>query len=243
MGWFSKPLLPKDDLVVAVGDIHGCLELLQKLQREIIRHAESIPAKHRTIVYLGDYIDRGPDSKGVIDQLLTGLPGFESVFIKGNHEQFLLDFLKDPGSGQTWLDGVNGGRATLESYGVAEPHYFTDLPAVQKQFAEAFDVDHRAFFAMLQPSYQRGQYFFTHAGVHPNYPLSAQRPEDLLWIREPFLSSTKNYGKIVVHGHTITTHPDIKPNRIGIDTGAFWSGMLTAMIAHGDRREFLSVRR
>ncbi|TAH35342.1 MAG: serine/threonine protein phosphatase [Alphaproteobacteria bacterium] len=237
-----RPRVPPDHLVFAIGDIHGCLSHLEDLQQKILAYAANYPSHKKIAVYLGDYIDRGPSPKGVIDNLLGGsLPGFDTFFLKGNHEQMLLDFMETAGLGQVWFDYTNGGRDTIHSYGVAEPKFFTDLDKTQKQFIAAFPGDHLRFFQGLKMNYVIGDYYFVHAGVHPGRPLQSQLNEDMLWIREPFLSSHNDYGKIIVHGHTIVARPDVKSNRIAIDTGAFWSGVLTALVLHDDKREFLQT--
>ena len=141
------------------------------------------------------------------------------------------------------MDYINGGRATIQSYGVAEPKYFTEMEETRKQFIAALPAEHLAFFQNLKLHHTIADYFFVHAGVHPNKPLDRQQEQDYLWIREPFLSSSNNYGKVIVHGHTITANPEFKANRIGIDTGAYWSGVLTAIALHEDRHEFLQTKR
>ena len=178
----------------------------------------------------------------MVDRLLDwNRPDFERIFIKGNHEQMLLDFLKTPAIGQAWMDYTNGGRATVQSYGVVEPKYFTELEMVRDQFLKSLPDRHLQFYQNLNMHHTIGDYFFVHAEVHPNRPLDAQLDQDFLWIREPFLSSANDYGKVIVHGHTIVAHPEYKPNRIGIDTGAYWSGKLTALVLHGDRHEFIQA--
>ncbi len=237
-----KPRVPPKQLVFAIGDIHGCLKHLEDLQQKILAYAANYPSYQKTVIYLGDYIDRGPAAKGVIDNLLgNSLPGFDTIFIKGNHEQMLLDFIETAGLGQVWFDYTNGGRETIHSYDVTEPRFFTDLDQTQKQFIAAFPDAHLQFMRGLKMNHIIGDYYFVHAGVHPGKPLDQQLNEDMLWIREPFLSSHNDYGKIIVHGHTIVAHADIKNNRIAVDTGAFWSGVLTALALHDDKREFLQT--
>ncbi len=233
-----------DTLVVAIGDIHGCLDRLTKLHQRIEDAAARSKATHRRIVYLGDYIDRGPDSRGVIDSLVERPPeGFEPVFLKGNHEQAMLEFLGG-GPGGTWL--LNGGAAACRSYGVE----VEDLPrAIESENAKKLrrrlhstvPASHRAFLAGLKLAHREGDYLFVHAGVRPGVGLEEQEPTDLLWIRGPFLESDEDFGAIVVHGHTPTKRAEIRPNRIGIDTGACYGGALTALMLEGERRSFLET--
>lgn len=226
--------------VYAIGDIHGRLDLLRALLERIGAHARTLPAGVRPrLVLLGDYIDRGPDSRGVLD-LLAAPPseGFERVCLKGNHEDFLLDFLEHPGGGLVWLS--NGGLETLASYGVpttaAGPAM---LPALASALRAAMPLEHRRFLAELDLLHVCGDYLFVHAGLDPRRPLHQQGAGTLLWIREPFLSSEADFGYTVVHGHSISYEPDVRRNRIGIDTGAFATGRLTCLVLHGEDRMFL----
>jgi len=173
----------------------------------------------------------------MIDALLAGPPPpFRAVYLKGNHEDMLLGFLDDPGRGKHWL--WNGGEATLESYGVEAAG---DLANVRDRFASALPRAHHDFLRglLLQESF--GDYAFVHAGVRPGVPLDAQEPEDLLWIREEFLDSDADFGKVVVHGHTPGRTPVLARNRIGLDTGAFASGRLSAVVLAGATRRILST--
>lgn len=232
---------PDDTVVYAVGDIHGCLGLLLSLQRQIAEDMAGREASRRVIVYLGDYIDRGPDSRGVIEHLASNpLPDCESVHLMGNHDRWLLDFLDDPGCGEPWL--MNGARPTLSSYGVANvsgESLPARLQALRDGLDKALPAHHRAFFEGLRHSHAEGDYFFAHAGVRPGVPLEEQEPHDLLWIREEFLYSDEDFGKVVVHGHTPGHTPEDHRNRIAVDTGAFMSGRLTAAVLEGTKRRFL----
>lgn len=238
----NAPRVPDDTVVYAVGDVHGCLDLLLRLQQEIAEDMAGRKASRRVVVYLGDYIDRGPDSRGVIEHLAQKpLAGCESVHLAGNHDRWLLDFLDDPGQGQMWL--MNGGRATLASYGVAGGPAGGASAAQAETLRDALDRalpdHHRRFLQRLRYHHEEGDYFFAHAGVRPGIPLAEQTADDLLWIREDFLYSDADFGKVVVHGHTPTHTPEEYPNRIGIDTGAFMSGRLTAVALEGAKRRFL----
>ncbi len=238
----GDPSVPDGTRIYAIGDVHGRLDLLRLLHDSILAHAAYAPAARKVMVYLGDYVDRGPESREIIDLLLAGpLPGFETVYLKGNHEDFMLEFLDDPGIGPSWL--FNGGEATLESYGLAAkltaPRSARDILATQEAFAAALPANHLKFLRGLRLSHVVGDYLFVHAGIRPGLALSTQNPHDLMWIREEFLDSADRHDKFVVHGHTITWEPHIAPNRIGIDTGAFVSGVLTCLVLEGTTRDFL----
>jgi serine/threonine protein phosphatase 1 len=240
----DHPSVPQGQLIYAIGDIHGRADLLTLLLDKIIADAaQSKDAKRRTIVFLGDYIDRGHDSRRVIDMLLGELPqGFDVHFLKGNHEAIMLDFLEDPSYLGQWL--ANGADATFGSYGmdVAELIRKGATPeAWRRAFLASLPEAHRKFFETLELAVAFGDYLFVHAGVRPGVPLEAQDPHDLVWIRGPFLRSNKNFGKIVVHGHTPRAEPDIRPNRIGIDTGAVFTDRLTALKLEDGSRKLLQA--
>ncbi len=234
----SRPAaaVPPDTRVYAVGDVHGCATLLARLHELIRADAAAAPERRRVVVYLGDYVDRGPDSAGVVDMLIAGPgEGFEAVHLKGNHEDFLLRFLADPSIGGLWL--MNGGGATLASYGV-DGDGGADL---RRAFLHALPKTHRAFYEGLRLWHREGTYLFVHAGIRPGRPVESQLAEDLLWIREPFLLSRADHGCVVVHGHTPVGAPEILDNRINVDTGAVWSGRLTALVLYGAERSFLQT--
>ena len=239
---FSRPRktasLPDGVRVYAVGDIHGRLDLLDTIHRMIAKDAANAPHE-RLLVYVGDYIDRGPDSKGVIDRLLSPLSGFQSRHLKGNHDQSLLEFLDDPSHYRQWKD--YGARETLASYGVAPPLFDRpdELSSTRDALAEALPATHLKFLNQLELSFEMGDYFFAHAGVRPGLPLIRQSPDDLMWIREQFLSSNTDFGKVVVHGHTPSPEPQRRHNRIGIDTGAYATGRLTCVVLEGIECRFL----
>ena len=225
--------------VYAVGDIHGCAAELDRLTAAIVQDGTDWQGE-RHLIYVGDYVDRGPDSKGVIDRLLDPPDGFKVCYLRGNHDQVLLDFLADPAVFRGWRDF--GGRETLLSYGVAPPR-FDELSAFEKareQFRAALPRAHLEFFESLQFSAKIGGYFFTHAGIRPGIGLDSQSRVDLLWIRDEFLTSPANFGAIVVHGHSPSPEPVRRPNRIGIDTGAYATGQLTAVVLEGAECRFLS---
>jgi serine/threonine protein phosphatase 1 len=233
--------------VYAVGDVHGrldCFETLIGLIREdaaSLEHPEGKPS----IILLGDLIDRGPQSAGCIERSiqLTQEDWCEVEALKGNHEQALLQFLDDPGVGPNWV--MHGGATTLLSYGVdvarADPS--KGWVSVQKAFAEALPASHLAFCESMKLWVERDDYLFVHAGVRPGRPLAMQSEADLLWIRGEFLRSERPHpDKVVVHGHTPTREPDLKRWRIGLDTGAYASGVLTAIRLRGPERSLIQAR-
>lgn len=239
--------VPEGVRVYAIGDIHGRLDLLSALRAKIVDHGHDFPGR-RAIIYLGDYIDRGLDSRGVIELLSTEpMEGFEQVFLRGNHDDWLLHFLQDSAQGTGWL--LNGGDATLYSYGVrsddgeskssrmSEEH----LRQAQTQLRAAMPAHHVKYFNALELSHVEGGYFFVHAGVRPGRALEEQSPDDLIWIREDFLGSSADFGKVVVHGHSISYEPEMRPNRIGVDTGAYFSGALTSLVLEGEHRTLLQT--
>ena len=237
--------VPDGYRVYAIGDIHGRRDLLANLHERILGDSANGENIEKTIVYLGDYIDRGDESAGVIGLLLDQpLAGFASIHLKGNHEEMLLRFLDDVTVGEVWL--WNGGDATMRSYGLDVPAYdqltalsLDDLAAWQRQLADRVPPAHLDFLRRLALHHTVGAYLFVHAGIRPGVPLAAQRANDLIWIREPFLSSTAEHGMIVVHGHTIFPEVSIAPNRIGIDTGAFATDCLSCLILEGHDRRLL----
>ncbi len=240
----SEPLpvgLPQNHKLYCIGDIHGRLDLLQEAHRKIAGDALGFDGI-KTLVYLGDYIDRGIHSKQVIDCLLeNSFPDFEMVCLLGNHEQVLLQFLsnKAPSIAHDWFRF--GGLSTLASYGVNVRGIPTvkDLERLRAEFREKLPAAHLAFCERLVLNYEIGGYFFVHAGVRPKIKLHRQRPEDMLWIREEFLNSEVFHGRVIVHGHSITDEPEIRHNRIGLDTGAYASGTLTCAVFEGGSCRFL----
>jgi len=239
----QSPVVPAGTRLYVVGDVHGCIELLIEMHRLILADAAEHEAARRVVVYLGDYIDRGPDSKGVVDLLIeTPLPGFESIHLKGNHEQALLDFLGDITIGPDWFSF--GGNQTFASYGLEPPEHIFDaeaLLAAQAALLTTLPEAHLGFYRGLRLGHFEGDFLMVHAGLRPGVPLDAQIESDLLWIREPFLGCADDFGFIVVHGHTIAVYPEIRSNRIGIDTGAFHTGRLTCLVLQDAAVEFLQT--
>jgi serine/threonine protein phosphatase 1 len=238
------PKVPDGTLVYAVGDVHGRADLLEKMHAAILKDSLDVPAERKVVVYLGDYVDRGPGSKKVVDILLERpLKGFERVHLMGNHEAFLIEFLNDVESGPGWF--FNGGLATLASYGVKIGKFdelnYEILQRVHAEFRKKVPKSHIEFYKGLDFSRVEGDFFFVHAGIRPGVPLDNQTDEDMLWIREEFLGCEDDFGKVIVHGHTITWEPEVKSNRIGIDTGAFATGKLTCLVLEGATRRFLQT--
>jgi serine/threonine protein phosphatase 1 len=233
----SAPLLQPDRLYV-IGDIHGRSDLLDRMVTAISLDLAAHPVESALTVTLGDYVDRGPDSRGVIERLMRNPFPTALVALKGNHETQFEAFMDDPPAADHWRRV--GGMETLDSYGVGR---------CNEEAAEALNAvlppADSAFLRSLWTSLPVGKYFLCHAGVRPGVPLDRQSDQDLLWIREEFLRSRADFGKIVVHGHTPTDLPEVLVNRINVDTGAFYTGRLTCAVLDvilDERPRFLSTR-
>lgn len=238
--------IPAGLRVYAIGDIHGRLDLLDTLLATIDADDTARPSADTHLVFLGDLIDRGPNSCGVVDRVmaLVETAGPRLQVIMGNHEEMLLSAMAEKaGRSQAMrLLYRNGGRETLLSYGIAEDDCDrADFDELREIARAHIPEPHLAFMRGMGTSIAFGDYLFVHAGVRPGVPLAEQRTSDLRWIRKDFLDSRANHGAIIVHGHTITQDVDLQPNRIGIDTGAYDSGALTAMGIEGGERWFLST--
>ncbi len=235
----AKPSVPAGLRVYAVGDIHGRADLLQAVFARIDRDLETRPGAKAIQVFIGDYIDRGPHSREVIELLIARGREHDVQFLKGNHEAFAAQFLTDPRVLSEWK--YVGGINTLLSYGV-RPNARDDSQSRREAavaLQQSMPDSHRQFIQALKLSFVCGDFFFVHAGVRPGTPLQKQSEHDLLWIREDFLLHEEPFGKIVVHGHTPVREPEIRPNRINIDTGAFATGKLTCLVLEDDRISFL----
>ncbi|MCU0838083.1 MAG: serine/threonine protein phosphatase [Rhodospirillales bacterium] len=234
--------VPPGRRVYAIGDIHGRDDLLERLLQAIRADAATAGDLAPVAVFLGDYVDRGPMSFEVIDRLINEpLPGFRHVFLKGNHEAMMLDFLAGPPDA-LWFD--NGGFETLLSYGLDGYRLFSHAAALEEArqaLNAALPAAHRRFLEGLALSHVEGDYAFVHAGLRPGVALAEQRDRDLLWIRGPFLASREGLTHRVVHGHTIVQRPEVHANRIAIDTGAVYSGTLTSVVLEGASVRFLST--
>lgn len=236
--------IAETERLYAIGDIHGRDDLLALLHEQIESEIQDNDLNcSTTVVYLGDYVDRGPGSKAVVDRLLENpVKGAQSIHLMGNHEDTMLRFLEGEDVAREWL--TMGGGATLHSYGLSLQSNSTgQLPweTVRGQLNEAMPSRHHQFFNNLNLYHESGDYLFVHAGLRPGLALEDQEPSDLLWIRKEFLNSRRNHGKLVVHGHAAALRPVIKRNRICVDTAAHVSDTLTALVLRGRSRRFLSA--
>lgn len=233
--------VPDGRRVYAIGDIHGRLDLLDALLASVDADDRARGSARSEIIFLGDLVDRGPDSRGVVERLMTLPDTRPARFLMGNHEEVLLRAAEGDLRALRFLIRI-GGRETLLSYGISEQEYrdldFDGLLALMQQKVPA---SHLAFLAAFEPWIEVGDYLFVHAGLKPGIAIENQEMSDLCWIREEFLSHRESFGKMIVHGHSITEDIDERPNRIGIDTGAFASGRLTAIGLEGDERWYLST--
>ncbi|MDE2514864.1 MAG: serine/threonine protein phosphatase [Rhodospirillales bacterium] len=227
--------LPQGLRIYAVGDIHGCRDRLEALHAAIAADLAARPVARPLLIHLGDYVDRGPDSAGVVRLLAAGPPlaGIETINLLGNHEQTMLDALSgDRPAATDWL--FAGGAATLASYGA-------DPAAPREVWPTAIPAAHLDFLRALRLSHREGGYLFVHAGIRPGVALADQAREDLLRMRQPFLYSEADFGAVVVHGHTPVKAPVVRPNRIALDTGAVFGGTLSCGVFEGDRIGFIAV--
>ena len=236
-----RPQGPAGCRAYAIGDVHGRLDLLRNLLERVEEDSGSRSTARTLVVFLGDLVDRGPDSAGVIEFLRHYRPAtLEPVFLFGNHEEVMLRVLGGERGGllDRWL--CYGGAEALASYGLHTAR-LTDIPERQalEQVVEAVPPSHAAFLEGFADTFRFGDYLMVHAGLRPGVPLHNQTQDDLHWIREPFLSDSREHGFVVVHGHTISEAIDERPNRIGIDTGAYRSGLLSAIGIEGTDRWFL----
>lgn len=227
--------LPPGRRIYAVGDIHGCAAQLATLHAVIAEDLSRRPIAAPLLLHIGDYVDRGPDSAGVIAQLLDGSPilGVPMVNLMGNHEHTMLEALSGERAAATdWL--FAGGRPALQSYGV-------DPGSPRERWAAAVPDSHLAFLRGLTLMHREGGYVFVHAGIRPGVALEAQTLDDLLRMRQPFLYSDSDFGAVVVHGHTPVKAPVVRHNRIAIDTGAVFGGKLTCVVLEGETIGFLTA--
>lgn len=234
-----RPLVRDGLRIYAVGDIHGRADLLKPLFSRIDEDLENHPIAETLHIFLGDYVDRGRDSAAVLDLLIERASTHRMVCLKGNHEIYLTEFLENPSILGAWAQ--YGALTTLASYGLtpalnASPKEQTELAVA---LCEAMPLSHGQFLASLKTSFTCGDFFFVHAGVRPSTPLSRQREEDLLWIRDDFLLHEEPFEKIIVHGHTPVKEPDVRANRINIDTGAYATGRLTCLKLEQDKILFI----
>ncbi len=233
--------------IYAIGDVHGCVDLLEALLDEIradLRGWSGEPL----LVFLGDYVDRGDNPAAIVERLAHGIGRADLdcdcrlVCLKGNHEDLFLRAFENSRSLAVWL--ANGGAETCRSYGIDIDLMMTHgklYACLPRALRELVPKSHRTFLSRLPLFYTAGDYYFCHAGVRPGVGLNQQAEEDLLWIRDAFLRSKRDHGKVVVHGHTPAWQPAMQSNRIGIDTGAVYGGQLTALVLEADQRRFLQV--
>lgn len=234
---------PPGSRAYAIGDVHGRLDLLRDLLAAIERdNAARGPAK-TYLVMLGDLVDRGPDSRGVIEHLISSPPPLgRAIYLKGNHEEFFHDVLSgNEAAAADWLG--HGGYECAESYGVSKGWSMNATPAaVVERLAAAVPQAHKDFLAAMADSFRFGDYLFVHAGIRPGVALDRQTAKDLRWIRDGFVDDLSDHGVCVVHGHTIVDGIEERANRIGIDTGAYRTGILSAVGLEGTERWFLEAR-
>ncbi len=234
--------MPDDVRVYAIGDIHGCdAEFARLVDLIDADHAGRVP-KRQIIILLGDLVDRGPDSRGVVERAMALVQDRADVrLLAGNHEELFL--LACGGNEKALrLFARVGGRETSISYGIAPAVYDdADYEELRRLLDQVVPAEHRAFLDQMEDVIVIGDYAFVHAGIRPGVPLTDQRSEDLRWIRSTFLDDATHHEKFIVHGHTISDLVDQQPNRLGIDTGAFASGRLTAVALEGDQRWFLQT--
>lgn len=225
----------------AIGDVHGRLDLLREMHGRIATDLGRRPCRRFRVIHLGDYIDRGPDSAGVVERLIDFVQDGDGVCLAGNHDLFLRDFLTDPDRvGEVWLR--YGGVAALASWGVdvdGDALRNRPLRTVHAALEARLPDAHRAFFTGLPLFEQHGDYVFVHAGIRPGQPLHKQREADLTGIRTPFLDHAGDFGFVVVHGHTVTPTPCVRRNRIGLDTKAYASGVLSCLVLEADAKGLL----
>lgn len=231
-------------MIYAIGDVHGRADLLALLLEAILE--EVTAGGNATIVGLGDYVDRGPDSRGVLDLLASvrRAQGAKLHLLRGNHEDTLLKFLDDASVGHSWCE--YGGLQTLASYGVQPPEDDDDASGweeTRRAFRAALPQAHLDLLNSTTASYEAGDYFFCHAGARPGVPLEEQTDQDLMWIRKAFLDDSKRFSKVIVHGHSVGEAVQADHRRIGVDTGAYATSALTAVKLDGPRRFLLQTRR
>lgn len=244
--WRAKdngpPRTPRGRRAYAIGDVHGRLDLLDQLLAAIERDVEHRPQRKNALVFLGDLIDRGPESRGVIERLRNFRHDrLKPYFLGGNHEEVLLRLLDgERGILSSWLQF--GGAQCLASYGfdpslIEVRNERASLAAIKQVIPES----HVNFISSFADTLRFGDYLFVHAGIRPGIDLSLQSQSDLRWIRSPFLEDKSDHGMVVVHGHTISNEVEIQQNRIGIDTGAYRTGRLTALAVDGEERWLLDT--
>lgn len=238
MVWLKDARLPEGLRVYAIGDVHGCLDQLRAVHSDIVEDLARRPVEDWRIVHVGDYVDRGPNSRGVLDLLAERSADPRVVCLLGNHDQALIDALASRiDRFPTWT--IHGGGQTLAEYGLREMG--TEDPAtLGSALRRAVPETHQKFLIALPLTARYGDYFFVHAGVDPDRPLDGQEPRDLIWIRDRFLDSRREFEAVIVHGHTPVHGVEVRRNRIGIDTGAVFGRELTCLVLEGAGKSLLA---
>ena len=241
MATTAEARAPRGLRIYALGDVHGCDGALAEAHERIERDLRDRPPEDWRVIHVGDYIDRGPDSRAVIERLIDRLGRGRCYCLRGNHEQMAIDVLLEAGerAGELWLR--NGGVETLASYGL-DLRRIGGLPALRDALLQVVPPAHQQFLLGLPHLVRFGDYAFVHAGIRPGRPLAAQTARDLVWIREPFLGDPRDHGPVVVHGHTPVGTVEVAPNRINIDTGAVFGGSLTCLVLDGAGKALLGPR-
>lgn len=237
------PRTDPGERIYAIGDIHGRYDLLRLLLDRIGEHAQALPpAQSLHLVLLGDLVDRGPDSAKVVEFLHELDQSTDQIIVLlGNHEEAMLQALDgDLGVLQRWI--AVGGEQTLQSYGLRLPDPRDDLRRYVRYLQSSLPAEQMRWLRRLPLTAQSGDYFFCHAGVRPGVPLGRQSRDDLLWIRDDFVDDMADHGAVIVHGHTIERDVTLRANRIGIDTGAYRHGVLTALYLEDEKQEIISAR-
>ena len=233
-----RAAVPQGERVYVVGDVHGRLDLFDALIAAVEHDDREAASAETTIVLLGDLVDRGPDSAGVVARARELQARRKVRILAGNHEEMFLQSFEDTNLLRHFLK--HGGRATLFSYGITQDSFNdSTLDEIQHLMERAVPQEHRRFIAEFEENFIIGDYLFVHAGIRPETPLEAQSRHDMLWIRDRFLAYADPHSHVVVHGHTIFEDVDERHNRIGIDTGAFRSGRLTALVLEGTERRYI----
>lgn len=238
----KAPAAARGERIYAIGDVHGCHDLLRSLIDQIGKHAQRLDDRVvNHIVLLGDLVDRGPASAEVLDFVYRLQKQHKEVIVlQGNHERMMVGALDgEPGVLRAWLK--TGGRETLESFDIDPADLPEEPRAAAARLATKIPAEWINWLRSLPLTAKSGDYFFCHAGVRPGIPLDRQSRHDLLWIREEFLGDQSDHGCMVVHGHSISAEVEIRPNRLGIDTGAYRTGVLSALYLEGDQRDIIST--
>lgn len=229
--------------IYAIGDIHGCLDELVEMQARIAADLIANPHPKPLVIYLGDYMDRGPECRGVLENLMAAdTPALPARFLYGNHDNYIKLFLAEPlamhNCAYHWLEPIMGGQQTLESYGVKHPTVDT-AEAARDAFANAIPQPHYDWLQACERSVRIGGYIFVHAGVDPERALDDQLEYDLIWIRKPFLTFKSDFGAVVVHGHTPVKEVENHGNRIAVDTGLVFGRKLSCLVLEDEAQELL----